>query len=72
MLVLAIRTLPDRYTPITIKVANWDLVIETQNTMQHFAFKSDHHTLAFKDQNTTPKASFIEIGVLLTDLLSTF
>ena len=71
MLVLAICTLPDRYTPITIKVAlgfgHW-----TQNTMQHFAFTSNHQTLAFKDQSTIPKASFIEIGVLLPDLLSTF
>ena len=41
------------------------MVIETQNAMQCFAFKSDNQTMAFKEQSTIPKATFIEIGVYL-------
>ena len=29
---------------------------------------SDHQTMAFKDQSTIPKATFIEIGLYLNNL----
>ena len=41
-----------------------DLVIETQNKMQCFAWVTCvHQKMAFKDQITIPKATFIKIGV---------
>ena len=40
-----------------------DLVIETHNKMQCFAWVTTKQ-MAFKDQSTIPKATFIEIGVL--------
>ena len=39
-----------------------DLVIETYNKMQCFAWVTTNQ-MAFKDQSTIPKATFIEIGV---------
>ena len=39
-----------------------DLVIETHNKMQCFAWVTTKQ-MAFKDQSTIPKATFIEIGV---------
>ena len=49
------------FTPITIKVAlgfgHWNTEYNTMLCL------SDHQTMAFKDQSTIPKATFIEIGI---------
>ena len=55
------KSLMIEYTPISIRVAlgfgHWNAEYNAMLCL------SDHQTMAFKDQSTIPKATFIEIGV---------